>query len=202
MTQAVMPFVKRRLVHSKSIFMDGGAAGRWYNPFWHLPLRIVLLVSRSFIRKKLGWNSRNTLLPLARRWMETRFFVACGICRTWFRFRLRCGVRIVVLPWWLIVIPAPLAICTWSLPMYFSLKDSFSSSLVMWSVAPVSVYRSSQQQLHAWLQEHNFHHTCVSICQSCVLSWGTPGIEGDYRSCRCWSSYACCCFLTESCCEL
>ena len=57
------------------------------------------------------------------------------ILRTWF------GVWILEWPTWVMIIPAPFAICTWSLPWYFSFIVSRSRSLVMWSVAPVSIYQ-------------------------------------------------------------
>lgn len=44
------------------------------------------------------------------------------------------------LPLLAISIPFPLAACTWSPPLYLSLVVSFSSSDVMWSIAPESMY--------------------------------------------------------------
>jgi hypothetical protein len=114
--------------------------GRGYNPFQQGPSTRMLFVYRSFTRKKFGWNTRKTLLSNARRWNERRFFFVEGIWRILRSYRLRIGVRIVEWPMCPIFIPAPLAVWTWSGPLYFSRKESFSSSPVMWSVAPVAVY--------------------------------------------------------------
>jgi hypothetical protein len=59
--------------------LDGSRRG--YNPPSHLPWWIILFVTRSFIRKVLGWNSIRALLSDVNLWTEARLLLATGTCK-------------------------------------------------------------------------------------------------------------------------
>jgi hypothetical protein len=93
---------------------DDTNGGIGYNPFLHSPCRTVHLMSRSLTRKELGWSSRQTSLSEVRWCTEAKFRVAWGTWRTLWRKIWRVWVLTVDWPMCFIVIPASLAVWTWS----------------------------------------------------------------------------------------
>jgi hypothetical protein len=65
-----------------------------------------------------------------------RFLVTLGTWKILLNLRIPIWVWIKDLSMWLIVIPAPFVICTFSPPLYLSWKASLSSSQVIWSMPP------------------------------------------------------------------
>jgi hypothetical protein len=144
MAYTIMPSWSRWLIDSKDLFIG---ASSW-RPWWkRIKASFTSTLMQSFLccsilYKKESWAKfKKILLSNASRWTESKFFEALGTCRILRRYKFDLWVCKVEWPMLLICISDPPAIWTWSFPRYLSRTVNLSSSLVMWSLAPLSAYQ-------------------------------------------------------------
>jgi hypothetical protein len=95
----------------------------------------------SLIKMMNGCNSMNVLLSRVNRCMATRFLWARRTCKIFIRGRVWVEEGKTEAPTRAISIPSPFVARIWSLPLYYSWRVNFSSSLVIWSVTVESKYQ-------------------------------------------------------------
>jgi hypothetical protein len=120
MTQPTVPKKSREFGGGK------GHLGRWrcrhrnrIKPIPTFPVQECAPRLPILDKKKYGWSSRKMSLSDASWWTDARFRVAWGTCRTLLRKKCREGVDTMEWPMCFIIIPEPLATCTWSDPHSF-----------------------------------------------------------------------------------